>query len=62
MKGRRKLTYVFHNPNSEEATLDYILKVFIEANERKVKTAIQAAAGTFSDTGDESTCCEGHPA
>lgn len=38
---RKKLNYRFHNPNSVEATADYILKVFIEVNEKKVEEAIQ---------------------
>ena len=41
---KRKLNYRFHNPNSAEATADYILKVFIEANSEKVEKAIQEAA------------------
>lgn len=41
---KRKLNYRFHNPNSVKATADYILKVFIEANEGKVEKAIQEAA------------------
>ena len=43
MKGR-KLNYRFHNPNTEEATADYILKLFIEANKNKLERAIAAAA------------------
>lgn len=41
---KRKLNYRFHNPNSAEATADYILKIFIEANSEKVEKAIQEAA------------------
>lgn len=41
----RKLNYRFHNPNTVEETADYILKVFIKANERKVEEAIRTAAG-----------------
>lgn len=40
---KRKLNYRFHNPNSAEATADYILKVFIEVNSEKVEKAIQEA-------------------
>lgn len=40
---RKKLNYRFHNPNSVEATADYILKVFIEVNERKVEEAVKKA-------------------
>lgn len=39
-----KLNYIFHNPNPEAATADYILKILIEANAGKVEQAIQAAA------------------
>lgn len=38
---REKLNYRFHNPNSVEVTADYILKVFIEANEKKVDKILQ---------------------
>lgn len=58
----RKLNYRFHNPNTAEVTIDYILKVFIEVNEGKVKSALQAVAETLSDVGEESDCCKGHPA
>lgn len=40
---RKKLNYRFRNPNSVEATADYILKVFIEVNESKVEEAIREA-------------------
>lgn len=43
---RKKLNYRFHNPNSVEATTDYILKVFIEVNERKVEEAIREVSKT----------------
>ncbi len=46
---KTKLNYRFHNPNSVEATADYILKVFIEANEGKVEKAIQEAAEELSE-------------
>ena len=37
---KKKLNYRFHNPNPPAVAADYILKVFIEANEGKVKRAI----------------------
>ena len=40
----RKLNYRFHNPNPTAATADYLLKIFMEANQEKVQLAIQAAA------------------
>lgn len=48
----RKLNYRFHNPNPTAATADYLLKIFMEANQEKVQLAVQAAA----DTADSS--CE----
>ncbi len=39
--GKRKLTYQFHNPNSPVAAADYITKVFIEANMKKVETVVK---------------------
>lgn len=58
----RKLNYRFHNPNTAAATIDYILEVFIEANAGKVESAIQAAAGAFSNVDGNEKCCEGHSA
>lgn len=31
---RKKINYRFHNPNTVETTADYILKVFMEVNEK----------------------------
>ena len=39
----RKLNYRFHNPNTAEATADYILKILIDANKEKVDRAIEKA-------------------
>lgn len=41
---KQKLNYRFHNPNTAEVTADYILKVFVEANMKKVERAMQEAA------------------
>ena len=43
---KRKLQYVFHNPNTEEVTADYLLKILIESNSKKVEELIQTAAET----------------
>ena len=32
---RKKINYRFHNPNTVETTADYILKVFMEVNEKR---------------------------
>ncbi len=41
---QRKLNYRFHNPNSAEDTAEFLCKLLIEANTRKVERALQEAA------------------
>lgn len=41
---KQKLNYRFHNPNTAEVTADYILKVFIEVNSKKVDRVMQEVA------------------
>ena len=41
---RQKLNYRFHNPNTAEVTADYILKLFIEVNAKKVDRIMQEVA------------------
>ena len=48
-KSKKKLNYRFHNPNSEKVTADYILKIFIEANTKKVELAVQKSIDTSDD-------------
>lgn len=55
---KRKLNYRFHNPNTAAKTADYILKVMLEANEKKVERAIQAAADE-DEMEDHKKCQEG---
>ena len=38
-----KLTYSFFNPNTVEDTANYLLKLFVEVNQRKVDEAIRRA-------------------
>lgn len=40
---KQKLNFRFHNPNTAEATADYILKMFIEASKEKVEQAMRDA-------------------
>lgn len=40
---KRKLNYQFHNPNTSETAADYLLKILIEANTKKVDHVIQKA-------------------
>lgn len=46
---RRKLNYRFHNPNTEEETADYILKLFVEVNENKVERVLQEIADNIEN-------------
>ena len=57
---KRKLNYRFHDPNPAAATADYLLKLFVEANQGKVQLAIQAAADTVDSSGEKDN--EGRPA
>ena len=41
---KRELKYIFHNPNSMEATANHLLKVLIEMNTNKVEELIITAA------------------
>ena len=56
----RKLNYRFHNPNPTAATADYLLKIFMEANQEKVQLAIQVAANTADGSGEKDN--KGRPA
>ena len=56
---KKKLNYRFHNPNTAEATADILLKVFIEANAKKVEMAVQEAAEQLPV---DSECDVGHSA
>ncbi len=49
---KRKLNYRFHDPNPAAETADYLLKLFLEVNQEKVRLAMQAAADT-ADHADE---------
>lgn len=57
---KRKLNYRFHNPNPTAATADYLLKIFMEANQEKVQLAIQSAADAVDGSGEKDN--EGRPA
>lgn len=41
---KQALNYRFHNPNTAEATADYIVKILLDANRGKVEQAIHAAS------------------
>ncbi len=41
---KRKLNYRFHNPNSAEVTTEFLCRLLVEVNTRKVERAIEEAA------------------
>ena len=41
---KKKLNYRFHDPNDPAVAAEYILKVFIEANQKKVEELIRKAS------------------
>lgn len=41
---RTKLNYRFHNPNTPEVTADYILKILIEVNLKKIDRILEEKA------------------
>ena len=46
----KKLEYVFYNPNTEEVTIEHILRILIEANMTKVDKVIQETDNCLGDT------------
>lgn len=52
---KQKLNYRFHNPNPADVTVDYILKVFMEVNEKKVEQAVKMAADQLNN-GEKEGC------
>lgn len=40
---RPKLTYTFHNPNTVEATADFLVKLFVEVNQPKLEEILRRA-------------------
>ena len=41
---KTKLNYRIHNPNSAEATAEYIAKILVEANRAKIQALLAEAA------------------
>ena len=56
---KRKLNYRFHNPNTAEVTANYLVKILVEVNAKKVEKAIEIAMGRQVE---ELECKKGHPA
>lgn len=44
MTGKRRLNYRVHDPNPAEATAEYIAKVLVEVNRRKIESRLRGAA------------------
>ncbi len=43
MAKQQKLTFRFHNPNSDEVTADFLIKLFAEVNRPRVERLILEA-------------------
>ena len=50
-----KLHYTFHNPNTPDATADFLVKLFIEVNQPKVEQMIHQAQEAALDSPSESS-------
>ena len=45
---KAKLNYRFHNPNTPEVTADYILKILIEVNLKKIDRILEEKASQYA--------------
>ena len=43
---KQKLNYRFHNPNSAEATAEYIAKILVDVNRSKIEALLAEAAAS----------------
>ncbi len=50
---KQKLNYRFHNPNPADVTADYILKIFMEVNKKKVDQALKEVADQHANESKE---------
>ncbi len=55
---KQKLNYRFINPNTAEATADYILKVLIDVNRAKIENLLREAVPPQQDTGKNEGAAE----
>jgi hypothetical protein len=46
---RMKLDFRFHNPNTTEETIDYMLKILVDVNKRKVEEILRKKAMDITD-------------
>jgi len=50
---RKKLNYRFHNPNPPEVTAEYLMRILVESNARKVEQALQEAAHEIPESSEK---------
>ena len=50
---RQKLNYRFHDPNDPAVAAEYILKVFVEANQKKVERVIRETSAQRREVAEE---------
>lgn len=50
---KQKLNYRFHDPNDPAVAAEYILKVFVEANQKKVERVIREASAQSREVAEE---------
>ena len=55
---KQELNFRFHNPNTAEATANALIKILIEANQKKVEQAIRLAAVELPQEMDDSSMQE----
>lgn len=55
---KKKLNFRFHNPNTQEASADYIVQIFIAANTGRVEQILNqnASKGGKEDDERENRC------
>lgn len=54
---KSKLNFRFHNPNTSEATADYIFKIFLEVNQKKIDRVLQEEATNHTQMKPEDKSC-----
>ena len=55
---KQELNFRFHNPNTAEVTANALIKILIEANQKKVEQAIRLAAEELPQEMDDSSMQE----
>lgn len=50
---KRKLNFRFHNPNTPEATADYIIKILMEVNAKKINRILEEKALQYVKLGNK---------